>query len=106
MKMGYRSEIVIAIDPTVYNECPPDVKEAFAEIWSEPSLNEAERIVFHHDCIKWYDVYPVVATIDNWLNSLDETEYGLVELGEDLGDVRMEGEYWTYGLDFVRKIDF
>ena len=70
------------------------------------TVEEAERVVFYHDSIKWYDSDPVVATIESWLKSLDETEYGLVELGEDLSDIRMEGEYFAYGLDFVRKIDF
>lgn len=104
--MGYRSEIAIAIDPIVYENAPVDVKEAFQEIWDNPDIEEAERIVFHHDFIKWYDSDPVVATINNWLGALDETEYGLIELGEDMSDVRMEGEYFNYGLDFVRKIDF
>ena len=104
--MGYRSEIAIAVDPTVFANAPAEVKEAFREIWETPDIEEAERIVFHQDSVKWYDYVPVVATIETWIKSLDETEYGLVELGEDYGDVRMEGEYWTYGLDFVRKIDF
>nr|QMP83788.1 MAG: hypothetical protein [Caudoviricetes sp.] len=104
--MGYRSEIAISIDPTVFANAPENVKEAFKEIWETPDREEAERVVFYHDCIKWYSDDPVVATIEDWLHSLDETEYGLVELGEDLSDTRMEGEYWTYGLDFVRKIDF
>lgn len=104
--MGYRSEIVIAIDPETYNNAPENVKDAFNEIWEFPDLVEPERIIFSHDYIKWYDSDPVVNTIETWLKSLDETQYGLIELGEDLADVRMEGEYYTYDIGFVRKILF
>lgn len=104
--MGYRSEIAIAVDPTVFANARENVKEAFNEVFESPDIKEAERIVFHHHCIKWYLSDESVFIIEKWLSSLDDTEYGLVELGEDLSDVRMEGEYYTYGLDFVRKIDF
>lgn len=104
--MGYHSNIVIAIDPTVYKNSPPDVQEAFEEVFGTPSLEEEDRIIFNHDFIKWYDSDPSVAIIDNWLGSLDECQYGLIELGEDYSDVRMQGEYWNYDLGFVRKITF
>ena len=104
--MGYRSEIVIAIDPTVYDNASVSVKEAFKEIFDIPELEDAERIVFSHDCIKWYDSDPQIAIVENWLRSLDETEYGLIELGEDYSDNRFEGEYYNYGLEFVRKVTF
>ena len=104
--MGYRSEIVIAVDPTVYDNASVSVKEAFKEIFDEPALEESDRIIFSHDYVKWYDSDPQIAIIENWLRSLDEAEYGLIELGEDLSDVRMEGEYYTYDIWFVRKIEF
>lgn len=102
--MATRSTIAIAIDPTVYANAPEDVKEAFQEIWDEPDVIEGDRIVFQHDSIKWYDSVPVVATIEDWLYSLDEAEYALIELGEDYTDVRLEGETFAYGLDFVHQI--
>ena len=102
--MGYRSQIAIAIDPTVYANAPEEVKEAFQEIWDEPDIIEGDRVVFEHDSIKWYDSDPTVATIEGWLSSLDEAEYALIELGEDYADVRLEGETFAYGLDFVHQI--
>lgn len=104
--MGYRSEIVIAIDPTVYDNASVSVKEAFNEVFDEYVVEEAERIVFYRNYIKWYESDPQIALIEDWLRSLDETEYGLIELGEDYSDNRFQGEYYNYGLDFVRKIDF
>ena len=104
--MGYRSEIAIAILPSVWENAPDNVKEAFKEIFETPNIEEAERIVFHHGCIKWYQSYPLVATIEDWLKSLDEVEYGLLELGEDYSDVRTAGDNWSFNLNFVRKIDF
>lgn len=104
--MGYRSEIVIAVDPTVYANAPEEVKASFEEIFTRPVLEESERIIFNHNYVKWYDSDPAVAVVENWLQSLEEAEYGLIELGEDLSDVRMEGEYYTYDIGFVRKIEF
>lgn len=104
--MGYRSQIAIAIDPSVWENAPDNVKETFKEVFETPYLEEAERIVFYHDWIKWYESDPAVVIIEDWLKSLDEAEYGLVELGEDCSDNRFEGEYWTYNLNFVRMIEF
>lgn len=104
--MGYRSQIAIAIDPSVWENSPDNVKEAFKEVFETPAREEAERIIFHHEYIKWYESCPEVATIEDWLKSLDQTEYGLVELGEDYSDIRFEGECYSYDLNFVRMIDF
>lgn len=107
--MSYRSQLVIAIKPEVFKSAPPDVKEAFGNIWDEPEVEDKNRIVFFHDCIKWYD--PVeddhtVETIEKWLSYLDEEEYGLVELGEDDGDVRYGGMPGLFDIGYVRKVTF
>ena len=107
--MGYRSEIVIAIKPEVYAAAPQEVKDAFKSIWDEPECEDQYRIVFFHDCIKWYDGFDEegsVTKIENWIKSLDEEEYGLVELGEDDSDVRYIGAPNVFDIGYVRKVTF
>lgn len=104
--MGYRSQIAIAVDPSVYDNAPDQVKKTFQEVFEENQIKESERIVFFHYSVKWYPSYPDVAIIENWLESLEDNEYALMELGEDYSDVRMSGDCFEYGLDFVRKIEF
>lgn len=106
--MGYLSEIVIAVDPKVYAAAPQEVKDAFKSIWDEPECEDQFRIVFYHDCIKWYDPGEdkSVSIIENWLQTLDEEEYGLVELGEDDSDVRYIGAPNVFDIGYVRKVTF
>ena len=106
--MSYISEIVIAIKPEVYNDAPPEVKTAFGNIWDGPECEDKNRIVFFHECIKWYDSADdnSVSTIEYWLKSLDEEEYGLFELGESDDYVRLEGEPGLFDIGYVRKVTF
>ncbi len=111
--MGYRSDVGLAL-----------CKEAAAILKS--MLKEAkvnERYLFdhadHHDVdddsgdelwrwesVKWYDGYPEVDFVTNFLHELDPSSYLLVRVGEQYDDIELGGDYWTnaFGLDVARNI--
>jgi hypothetical protein len=102
--MGYRYEVAIAMKPEVYNNAPQEVKEAFSEIWQTPSKVEDDRIVFHHDYIKWYDDDLTVKTIMEFLHTLNYNEFGMLILGEEDSDIEYLGDVHAYGIDYIRRI--
>ena len=107
--MGYRSEIVIAIRPDVYENAPQNVKDSFDCLFFDEMVKDEIRIVFYAEGIKWYDVVEgdhSVETIEKWLETLDKEEYGLVELGEDDSDVRFDGDPMSFDIGYVRKVTF
>lgn len=107
--MSYRSEIVIAIRPEVYVAAPDIVKDAFACLFFDKIVEEENRIVFYAESIKWYDVVEgdhSISIIEEWLENLDDDDFGLVELGEDDSDVRYIGDTSKFDIGYVRKVTF
>ena len=115
--MGYRSEVVLAVN-----------KEIMPEFLAHLATNdEAKSLVFSEHCelnqdyegeghllvswtnIKWYEVYPDVDVIEKFTCEMDaDTDKGemfrFVRVGEDYDDIEQRG----YGFDiFVnRSIDY
>lgn len=103
--MGYRSEVAIAVSTEDYNDAPQNVKDAFCEIFNEPTENHATMMIFHEDWLKWYDD-EFVQTIEKWLDTLNPDNYGMIRLGEDDSDVDFYGSPFDFGLNYTRKISF
>ena len=40
-----------------------------------------------------------------WLRSLDDDQYGYIEIGEDLTDTSYEGSPYEFGLTVERRIE-
>ena len=129
--MGYRSEVVLAIDAKIV----PALMTAFAK------CEETQKFCTQHtdhldtdyggkgnwmmrwDHIKWYDSYPEVAMIEKFIEGLeceDLSEFGLkdddnaadyselfkfVRLGEDMDDNETRG-YGFENIYISREISF
>jgi hypothetical protein len=104
--MGYRSEIVIALSPETFAGADVKTKQAFEEMFGAPSEETEERIVFHHDYVKWYMEYLEVVQIQAFLQSLEANAFGLFRLGEDPTDTQVEGEPWTWGINHISKLEY
>ena len=104
--MGYRSKVVLAINPVVYANAPESVKYAIAEMFDAPIEETTDRILFRADWVKWYPEYPEVKAITEWFNTIYETDYGFIELGEDLEDNNFSGSYHDFGLAVSRSISY
>lgn len=106
IKMGYRSEVAIAVSTEDYNNAPQNVKDAFYEMFDEPEEKDDIITIYHKDWVKWYDDYKDVQTIESWLNSLNSDNYGMIRIGEEDADVEYLGDPWQNGLSMIRKISF
>ena len=127
--MGYRSQVVLAVAPelmphflAVLAKSQPARELCFAD--ADETINdyidEGSRLM-KWDSIKWYDSYPCVrALIDfmDWAddqefpttNMMDEIEnvegstlYRFVEIGEDADDVTIRGHAY-YDIDVRREV--
>lgn len=104
--MGYRYQVAIAIKPSIFEQAPDNVKEAFKEIFVNPVKTEDHRVVFYHEYIKWYDTDEVVGTIMNYMVSLNDEEYGMIIMGEEDGDIEYYGDSFQFDLGYVRTLEF
>jgi hypothetical protein len=133
--MGYRSEVILAVDP--------NVAPAFMALTAKyPEVlrlcNDADRFesgyenegdwLMHWSGIKWYESFDEIAVVQQFVNALeadDLTEYGLSEhpvdergrtmdwpecfrfirLGEDYEDIESAG-HGFYDIGISRDISF
>ena len=112
--MGYRSEVVLAIskEATPYFMAmlakSPDTKRMCETAYEfTPDFDEEGGWLVHWSNIKWYEGYPEVDEVNQFVEAMssdDLSEYGegepyarwsehfiFVRVGEDCDDVRQEG---------------
>lgn len=117
--MGYRSDVYIAITKTRYKDM---IAEALCsdkdnlEDWfvhaDEISYNDSSNmIIFTIYSVKWYNEYPEVNFIQNFLFD-SKDGYSFVRIGEELEDIeyQVDGGYyeedrWYNALGIHREID-
>lgn len=55
---------------------------------------------------KWYEDFGEVAFIENFLSTLDKSDYLFLRVGDDSADTECHGTFWAnpVGLRFVREV--
>ena len=130
--MGYRSQVVFAVAPelmphflAVLAKSQPARELCFAE--ADETINdyidEGSRLM-KWDSIKWYDSYPCVRALIDFMDWADDQEfpttgcdglaepvdapgselYRFVEIGEDFDDVTVRGD--AYDISVNREITY
>jgi hypothetical protein len=126
--MGYRSQVILAVAPelmphflAVLAKSQPARELCFAE--ADETINdyidEGSRLM-KWDSIKWYDSYPCVRALIDFMDWADDQEfpttgcdglaepvdalgselYSFVEIGEDFDDVTVRGDaYWEISVN-------
>lgn len=108
--MGYRSDIVIAINQAVVTrnlltqEIPKSVLECFVR--KDDNQIAAPVSYYHLSGWKWETYYPEVKAIENWFISMEDEEFGAMRMGEEMGDVEIWGNPQDYGIFANQFIDF
>ncbi len=91
--MGYRSDVVIALSkhaymenvvlqsnlPKVLKDNLPEYKKYFGYYWFIYGF-------------KWYEEYPEVEEVMDFLRNISEDDFAFARLGEEYGDVEFEGD--------------
>ena len=103
--MAYRSDIVIAMRPDVYENMPEDIFRAFKTYWDEPTKVEKDRVVFFGENIAWYK-FDESDIIQCYLETLNEIDYAFIELGEDWNDAPyIMGDICGFNINLIRQIE-
>lgn len=78
--MGYRSQVIIAVDKAIYDvhaqnkTVPEALYTEDYELVERVTDNERDAVYWHLDGWKWYDSYKDVQLILEWLELLDKEE--------------------------------
>ena len=112
--MGYRSDVAVALS-----------KNGAAHLKSKLAsmTDNDKRFLFDHpDChevddetgaelwrwnyIKWYEEYPEVDAVTDFLNELEEEDFLFIRVGESYDDIERRGCFWdnAFGLDVETSI--
>jgi hypothetical protein len=93
--MGYRSDVVIAIKKEVkaklilLNTKLPELLTDHAE----ENTVEADGIIYYEMCgLKWYESFPDVIEVVEFLDTLSQEDYHFIRTGEETPDVEAYGD--------------
>lgn len=104
--MGYRSLAVLVIKDIVLVDSllkRSKLPKLFAEADSTHTNNLGKYWVW--ESIKWYEEYPDIKEIQDFISSLDDDEYGLLVLGEDGATVESLGQPWDFDMSIMSSIN-
>lgn len=107
--MGYRSEVVIAIKKEVYTR---DIllTEKFPSFLRDVDENAftltkfKDYYIYQMDQIKWYEGYDFVDETMEYLDALEDEEYGFIRIGEETTDIEQEGSPWEFGIEVYSSV--
>ena len=106
--MGYRSDVVIAIDKQAYDQ------EMLLGVGRDDYFHDAAHLIGNvyfwvFEGTKWSPIYPEVAYIESLFDALDdlgEQMYGFVRVGEDIADIEERGLPGDYEIYAAVSIDY
>ena len=113
--MGYRSEVLLALSPKAAVLLSTYIARggAIAELLSEESCDTIDKeedgqVTYHWNGIKWYESYPEIAAVQEFMSRLEEEnmddEYRFVRVGEDTDDNEVRG--WGFEIGISRTIEW
>lgn len=110
--MGYRSDVVIAVDNRVYtkhfltNTVPNLLRET-------AHSNAHDAMYWYFEKTTWYDTDSEVNKVTRFLYRLEDESsqdfrepYGFLRIGEEWDDIEQLGNCSEYDIEFVRSINF
>jgi hypothetical protein len=90
--MGYRSQVSIAIVKVIFDEKGYALKKDMVDCDSILLVSgDRPYYIFVWDSVKWYESYPEVSSVMEFLSELDEDDYGFLRIGEDDTDIENKG---------------
>lgn len=106
--MGYRSDVVIAINKDAYDQ------EMLLGVGRDDAFHNSARLindtyywVFKHT--KWSEFYPGVSYIESLMDALDlvsDNPYGFLRVGEDHLDMETRGVPYDYEIYPYMQIEY
>lgn len=107
--MGYRSEVILTMKDEKFAELVKSMDDRVAANFfegTEPKKRENWTLV-HFSDVKWYDNFPEVKAVEDFVSTLDEEDYAYHILGEDNDDYTHRGTWDTpFEIRMTRSLDF
>lgn len=107
--MGYRSDVLLALKDEKFAEFIKTMDDRTAANFIDGSkIHESNgwKLVEFHD-VKWYDDYPEVKAVNEFIEELDEDDYSYHIMGEDTDDYVAKGTWETpFNIRLNRSLDF
>lgn len=106
--MGYRSDIIIAIKPEVRarhlisSEIPACLMNDNSVV--KESHPQTGFFYFRIEGWKWYETYPEIQEIEAWFESMDDSEFGAMRMGEDNDDNQTWGSPYDFDICLNRYL--
>ena len=106
--MGYRSEVALELSKEKNDlfqalyaaKFPEDTAFLYNSVESE---NEDGILYIWYD-IKWYDSFPEVSFIENFIDNLDYEDFTFIRIGEETDDNEYRGDSDLFGIYIERSI--
>ena len=99
--MGYRSKVVLAINPDAYAVLTTLLARGgplfrlFKEAATKPNDHQEGSTVYSWKQVKWYPNYPDVAAVEDFMSRLEledmDESFRFVRVGEDCDDTEVRG---------------
>lgn len=101
--MGYNSEVALALKYSIIPDSILDILVEYGEDIYYESHKDEHYILFYIGSVKWNDRGKTGSVIE-WLTSIDEKDYRLVELGQESDDNNVSGDLHVFDLNYSRSI--
>lgn len=99
--MGYRSNVVIAINKDLLKSEP----NILGDLSDCDQIHQSDDVYyFEYHSVKWYPEYEAVRRITEFVQE-NSNSASMVRLGEEFDDVEGIGDYIDHGLTVQRSID-
>jgi hypothetical protein len=92
--MGYRSDVALAMRKETFKAMLSSVKDDRTAVELVSGCEQYEKddfiLLFYKD-VKWYEDFKEVKAINEFIDTLDETQYSYHVMGEDFEDYSDRG---------------
>lgn len=100
--MSYRSTVCLTLSTVAVQSIPEDVENVLEYYLDAPQICNDDGRLYYSAWVRWGDVMDEsYEKLSSWLhNDIDEEDYSLHVIGEDVNDVSSEGSYTGFDVMF------
>ncbi len=104
--MGYRSDVAIGLTKEADVQLRLSDKKLAIQVLDEAddTSKYENHTNYFLEGVKWYQGYPDVDQVMEFLDSLHHDEFGFIRIGENDDDIDIKGDPYEYGIELNRHL--